>query len=73
MSLISWIRNLLNNQEGCKHNKNYINRQYLSEDRTPMVDFFCYDCGYSAQGHVYANPEGWTKTENKKHGDLVQQ
>lgn len=47
----------------CNHKKNYWWRKWLDKDRTPMIDFFCYDCGYKDRGHVHGDSSGWPEDQ----------
>lgn len=39
----------------CDHSQNIRHRKYHSNDGTPMIETECFDCGYTDNGHVYAD------------------
>lgn len=43
----------------CRHEGRWVERRWLSKDGTPMVHFYCPECGFDDTGHVHADPVGW--------------
>ena len=46
----------------CNHKCFWLERRWLGSDGTPMVHFYCAECGLDDKGHVYADVEKWKGT-----------
>lgn len=55
--MIEFIRSFFK-KKPCDHKRDYLSKTWI-ENNTPMVKFECYECGYSDEGHVYADVEKW--------------
>lgn len=57
------LRNRVTGREvECDHKRHWIEKRWLDSDGTPMVHFYCRECGFVDRGHVHAEPEGWAGT-----------
>jgi hypothetical protein len=59
--MLAWIKSWFV-KPPCTH-PNAQENKWLDPDNTPMVDWWCPDCGLRDHGHVYADPETWLEDE----------